>query len=645
MSDLLKSATEATARHAWTEVVEILSQAEREGEIGVDGYELLGQAVWWLGDVKRCIEAREKAYSLRLNDGDFARAGRLSLFLAEHYYYENMQSVSSYWYRTARDLLEQDKTSPQYGWLLRAEAQEAYDNNADAEKALAYAQQALDIALASGDENLECLSRHDIGRFKMMTGDTVAGLEMMESAMARVLSGGLEPLTSGRMFCNMIDACDQLVDYQRAVEWDSVAKNWCERVGHLSAFPGVCRVKRAGLMRRTGALDAAEKEAIKAKQELSHFFIFAARAVYELGEIRMRLGDLEGSEEAFREAHAMGFNPQPGLALLFDAQGKTKAAFELLESTLATTHLPLARVPILNAMGTLTIKLSRLDMSKSIADEITDIAAQFKSSAMEATAEHLYGLIAFANQEYDQALKSFQHILKYWIGSRLPYEVAQARLNIGNVYFKMGRAENARLEWESALREFERLGAKPDVEKVRKLIAKEQDHASTTQRKALMFTDIVGSTALISTIGDVAWKHLVQWHDRTLRALFVKCQGTEVDHAGDGFFVEFEVSANAVLCAQEIQRTLLRQRTTQGFAPNVRIGIHCAEVEHAGSTLIGLEVHRAARIASLADAGEVAASFEVVQELDSSLILERKSALVKGIETPVEFVLLDWMEK
>jgi class 3 adenylate cyclase len=54
-----------------------------------------------------------------------------------------------------------------------------------------------------------------------------------------------------------------------------------------------------------------------------------------------------------------------------------------------------------------------------------------------------------------------------------------------------------------------------------------------------LFTDIVGSTALLEAIGNEAWQDLIRWHDRTLRALFAEHGGEEVDHTGDGFFVAF----------------------------------------------------------------------------------------------------------
>ena len=127
-----------------------------------------------------------------------------------------------------------------------------------------------------------------------------------------------------------------------------------------------------------------------------------------------------------------------------------------------------------------------------------------------------------------------------------------------------------------------------------------------------MFTDIVKSTNLVEAIGDEAWGDLLQWHDQTLRSLFANHGGAEIDHAGDGFFVAFEQPASAIECAVAIQRTLADHRRAHGFSPQVRIGLHTAKATRRGINYRGKGVHEAARIAALAEAGEILASQETL---------------------------------
>jgi class 3 adenylate cyclase len=158
-----------------------------------------------------------------------------------------------------------------------------------------------------------------------------------------------------------------------------------------------------------------------------------------------------------------------------------------------------------------------------------------------------------------------------------------------------------------------------------------------------MFTDMVESTKLLEAIGDTAWGDVVRWHDETLRSLFAAHRGQEIDHAGDGFFVSFEDAGAGIDCAIAIQRTLADHRRAHGFAPQLRIGLHAAEARPAGPGFKGKGVHEAARIAALAQAGEIIASCTTVVLAGSSCATsETRSVQLKGFSQPVEIARIDW---
>jgi predicted ATPase/class 3 adenylate cyclase len=162
-------------------------------------------------------------------------------------------------------------------------------------------------------------------------------------------------------------------------------------------------------------------------------------------------------------------------------------------------------------------------------------------------------------------------------------------------------------------------------------------------RRAFMFTDIVDSTPLVSVLGDDAWLHLLQWHDRTLRELFGVHRGEEVDHAGDGFFVAFERADGALRCAAEIQQTLERHRRENGFAPKVRIGIHVDDADYLAGDYHGHGVHVAARIGAQAQAGEVLISRESLEAVSPGVkVGEPRTTQLKGVSRAVELVPAIW---
>ena len=122
----------------------------------------------------------------------------------------------------------------------------------------------------------------------------------------------------------------------------------------------------------------------------------------------------------------------------------------------------------------------------------------------------------------------------------------------------------------------------------------------------LLFTDIVGSTAHTSAIGDARWREVLDSHDRAVRRQVVRFRGREVKTLGDGFLVTFDGPARAVECACAI-----RDATAQ-LGLQVRSGIHTGEVDLRGDDVAGIAVDIAARIAALADPGTIWTSRTVV---------------------------------
>jgi class 3 adenylate cyclase len=122
----------------------------------------------------------------------------------------------------------------------------------------------------------------------------------------------------------------------------------------------------------------------------------------------------------------------------------------------------------------------------------------------------------------------------------------------------------------------------------------------------LLFTDIVGSTAHTSAIGDARWREVLDSHDRAVRRQVVRFRGREVKTLGDGFLVTFDGPARAVECACAI-----RDATAQ-LGLQVRSGIHTGEVDLRGDDVAGIAVDIAARIAALAEPGSIWTSRTVV---------------------------------
>jgi class 3 adenylate cyclase len=121
----------------------------------------------------------------------------------------------------------------------------------------------------------------------------------------------------------------------------------------------------------------------------------------------------------------------------------------------------------------------------------------------------------------------------------------------------------------------------------------------------VLFTDIVGSTQRAAEVGDAAWRELLGRHDDLIRLELRRFRGREVDTAGDGFLATFDGPARAIGCACAIVDSV----GELGLA--VRAGLHTGECELAGDKVRGIAVHIGARVASVAEPGEVLVSSTV----------------------------------
>src|SRR5437763_1232078 len=163
--------------------------------------------------------------------------------------------------------------------------------------------------------------------------------------------------------------------------------------------------------------------------------------------------------------------------------------------------------------------------------------------------------------------------------------------------------------------------------------------------RTILFTDIVGSTALTRKFGDEAVMELIHLHDSIVRGALKDLGGREIKHLGDGIMASFVSAASAVKCASRVQREVARHGQEHKDRPfNVRLGIAAGErVEHHND-LFGVTVQLAARLASHASAAQILVS-NVVAELCEGKALpfeDLGEVALKGFDHPVRAHAVTW---
>ena len=644
---------DAMARHAWDEAIEAFAAADRAGELTPDDLEQLGAASWWAGRPGDATGALERAFGAYTDAGRSADAARVALDLAYQGFRRQQMSIAVGWLARAERILGSEPESALHARVVLFHGLgELMENRL--KEGIGLMDEAMDIARRHGDPNVLSIAMSFRGMGKVFSGDWRTGLADIDEAATAAASNTLDLRVASDIYCNTIASCRNIGDYRRAGQWTEEAERWMRRQS-VGGYPGICRVHRAELKMLRGQWSEAEQEARQACDELQKWGLLdsVGWAHYQIGEVRLRMGDLDGAAEAFERAYEFGHDAQPGLSVLQLQRGEIDEAKRSLGRALSMTEVgdgPMdraTRARLLPAQVDIALAAGDLETADAAVAELESIAADFERPVFRAGALTGRGELLLEEHRPAEASPILGRSWRLWQETDLPYESARARLHYAEALAAEGDDTAARRDLRAARGVFQRLGATLDLQRVDALLGNSgapTPGAPKRMTRTFMFTDIVTSTDLVGLIGDDAWGELLSWHDRELRSSFAQHRGEEVNSTGDGFFVAFEHANDGLACAVDIQRRLARHRREHGFAPKVRIGLHAAEATREGRDYHGRGVHIAARIGAAAAGDEILISSTVADEMSRTRfgLSEPRPIALKGVDTPVEVRSVDW---
>ena len=476
-------AREAVRRESWGEVYEALRTHDPAGMEPGD-LEALADAAWWLSRSDESIAARQGAYAGYTAAGEDLRAAWCAGRLCMEHFFRAEAALAAGWLMRAQRLLRDQPERVQHGYLAAAESTLARARGETGE-AVASAERATEVGLRFGDPDLVAMAIHLHGLGLIDAGRVAEGMALLDEAMTSVVAGELGTFYTGVVYCDVIAACLEVSDVGRLGEWNDAARQWCESLPPDAPFPAICRVNRAEAASLRGAWPEAEAEATRASREVRFNPRVAARAFYETGEIRRRVGNLPGAEEAFARAHELGLQPQPGLALLRLAQGKPVAALQALRVALADEPAGRPRrARLLAAQVEVALAAGDRDAAGQASRELDGIAGRLGTPALDAAAATVGGAVRLAEGDLPGALERLRVACATWQELRLPYETAQARMLYGTALRRAGIEEDALLELRAALSAFQRFGAASDAARTAALVGGEELPRGLTAREA-----------------------------------------------------------------------------------------------------------------------------------------------------------------
>src|SRR5262249_8364647 len=228
------------------------------------------------------------------------------------------------WLSRAERLLEGREPTPVHAWLAVVRSYERLLSG-DIGAAPEWARRAVDLGTRL-DPVAAAIGRGAHARCLIVTGKVREGLSALDEAGVAMLTGEIDPLSTGVVYCEVVCALQSLAQYDLAEQRTEAMERWA-RVSAIGSLHGRCRVHRAEILRLRGSCAEAEKEALCACEELRPYLRRELGwPLTELGRIRQNRGDLDGAEEAFLAAHESGWDPEPGLSLVHLARGDVGAA-------------------------------------------------------------------------------------------------------------------------------------------------------------------------------------------------------------------------------------------------------------------------------------------------------------------------------
>ncbi|HKO91537.1 MAG TPA: LuxR C-terminal-related transcriptional regulator [Polyangiaceae bacterium] len=471
---LLRTAREALREGDWRAARQAFERALSSSE-EPEALEGLASAAWWLQDAACVLETRERAYRAYRKRGDARSAARLAIALAGDFLnFRGEPAVAQGWQQRARELLSECELVPERGWLELAAGDFALSVQGDPRAAASSADSARQISQSLHAEDIRVQAQALSGAALVVEGRIHEGMSQLDGAVTSALAGDVEdPVAIGYSCCYMLQSCERARDFERAGQWCERVRVFSER-SRFDALLAICRTHRASLWIGSGRWQEAEGELQAAAQLLAASRpALLGEALLRLAGLRRRQGRLEEAAELLQQ---LSGDPAALLeqALLAFDRGDARAAVALAERLLR-------RIPERNQ----TDRLSVLELLVRAHLELGDGAAAEAAlttwrtltrgpvRALEAALWRCEGLLARWRGDALTARRALEDAVDELGRCGDPFELARARLELGRELYASGQGALGLGEVQAAVRSFEALGARRELERALDWLARQ----------------------------------------------------------------------------------------------------------------------------------------------------------------------------
>ncbi len=455
---------------AWRQAFDELTADDVDRRLSAADLDRLGMSAYLIDRDDDALDAFERAHARHLKRGAAAEAARCAFWLSLGLLNRGEQARANGWVARGQRLLPEAGRCVERGYLLVPGVLINIGANGDLDAVFTHAEVIAEAGARFGDVELVSFALHAQGRIRIRQNRVGEGLALLDEAMAAVAAGEVTaPIFTGLIYCQVIDACEEVFDVGRAEQWTAALQRWCDSLSQMATFSGICQVHRAAILQMHGAWPAAVDEARQACARSGPDQATAGAARYREAEIqRCAVLSPMPNRPTTTPAHWAGNHSRGWRSC--DCTGPHRRRGGDRPSAARRDSAP-------GAAGTNPAGIDRdharrrrpVD-SSGWALELAAIAADYVCDAFVAMRDYAIGAVELADHHPSEAPVSLWAACEAWQAINAPYEVARTRTLLGLACRELGDDDSALRELTTARETFRRLGAAPDTARVTALI-------------------------------------------------------------------------------------------------------------------------------------------------------------------------------
>lgn len=421
----------ACERNDWVAACEAYAAADAQYPLPADVVEQWGRTAICAGLGPSAVAPLERVVMQRDAADDARGAARAILLLVQIRIDHNQVVIARGLLQRASRYLDGQTEAVERGHFAWMASRVALSNG-DFLLAMQMADEAWQIGRGLRDPDVECLGLVHRGHVLMAQGDVAGGLADHEEAAALIRLGGMRSWAAGLALCSILWLARFRCDWLRASQF---AETYLElsRSCNMPAFPGTCRLHRAAVLGVRGELESAATEVRAAAALLAQVAPWAEGDAYcVLGDVQLSLGDFEGAEASFKQAHALGWDPQPGLARLHLITGRPALAQRGLERALeeADWYLRERRGQLLCLLAHAAAAAGDVERARVTLQTIAADPQVLASDAIKAMHCRAEAELALHGGDFDLAAQKLRRAVRHWREAGSPVGEAETRIRL-----------------------------------------------------------------------------------------------------------------------------------------------------------------------------------------------------------------------